>query len=152
MAHFASEAEVYEQIGRRLSDLLADETTAAQLRSADGVVQYRHSEPDATITLDLRESAEPRVDLGETELQPEVVLAMDADVAHRLWSGEANIVASLARGEIRTKGPVAKVLRLVALMGPASGPGATATAQPGGGEPVEQDGAEPAEQAPDEDA
>ena len=40
----------------------------------------------------------------------------DADVAHRFWLGKVNVTIALARGQIKTKGPVAKVLSLAPLV------------------------------------
>ena len=53
-----------------------------------------------------------------TELRPEVVLAMDADTAHRFWLGKVNVTVALARGQISARGPVAKILKLVPLVEP----------------------------------
>ena len=45
-------------------------------------------------------------------------MTMDADVAHRFWLGKVNVTIAIARGQIRTKGPVAKILKLVPLVKP----------------------------------
>jgi putative sterol carrier protein len=74
--------------------------------------------PDSQLTLRVLEEDEPRVDFGVTELQPEVVLAMDADTAHRFWLGKVNVTTALARGQISARGPVAKILKLVPLVPP----------------------------------
>src|ERR1019366_2298302 len=60
------------------------------------------------------EESEGKVDLGETQLEPEVIMTMDADTAHRFWLGKVNVTMALARGQIKAKGPVAKILKLVA--------------------------------------
>jgi hypothetical protein len=59
-----------------------------------------------------------RVDLGASDLDPEVVMTMAADTAHLFWLGKVNITRALARGQVQAKGPVAKVLRLVPLVKP----------------------------------
>ena len=38
---------------------------------------------------------------------------MEADTAHRFWLGRVNVTVALARGQIKAKGPVAKILKLV---------------------------------------
>jgi hypothetical protein len=43
---------------------------------------------------------------------------MAADTAHRFWLGEVNVTVALARGQMKAKGPVAKVLKLVPLTKP----------------------------------
>ena len=45
-------------------------------------------------------------------------MTMDADTAHRFWLGKVNVTVALARGQIKAKGPVAKILRLVPLTKP----------------------------------
>jgi putative sterol carrier protein len=59
-----------------------------------------------------------QVDLGSTEHEPEVVMSMEADTAHRFWLGKVNVTVALARGQIKAKGPVAKILKLVPLVKP----------------------------------
>jgi hypothetical protein len=48
-------------------------------------------------------------------MEPELVMAMKADVAHRFWLGKVNVTMAIARGDIKPTGPVAKLLRLVPL-------------------------------------
>jgi putative sterol carrier protein len=113
MAHFESEAEVYDQLGGILNNLVYNSARREQLRQADAVVQFAFRAPDATVTFDVRAGKQARIDLGDTKLRPDVVLAMDADTGRALLTGELHPTIALARGDVRTKGPVAKVLRLV---------------------------------------
>jgi putative sterol carrier protein len=113
MAHFESDAEVYDQLGGILNNLVYNSARREQLRQADAVVQFAFRQPDATVTLDMRARKPARIDLGETKLRADVVLAMDADTGRALLTGELSPALALARGDVRTKGPVAKVLRIV---------------------------------------
>jgi len=116
--YFNDDQEVYRYLGRLFLDLLADEELARQFRTANTVVQYRYRKPESQITVKLLEGEDGQVDLGATQLEPEVVMTMDADVAHRFWLGKVNVTVALARGQIKTKGPVAKILKLVPLVKP----------------------------------
>ncbi len=58
------------------------------------------------------------VDLGESDLEPEIVMTADADVAHMFWLGRVNVTVALARGQMKADGPVAKILKLVPLIKP----------------------------------
>ena len=113
MAHFESDAEVYDQLGGILNNLVYNSARREQLRQADAVVQFAFRQPDATVTIDARVRKPARIDLGETKLRADVVLAMDADTGRALLTGELSPTLALARGDVRTKGPVGKVLRLV---------------------------------------
>jgi putative sterol carrier protein len=64
------------------------------------------------------EGEDSQVDCGDTSLEPEVVMTMEADTAHRFWLGQVNVTVALARGQIKAKGPVAKILKLVPLTKP----------------------------------
>ena len=118
MPYFKDEQEVYDHLGRLFLDLLADQELAPKFRTANTIVQYRYHNPDAQITVRLIEAEEGQVDLGPTRLEPEVVMTMNADIAHRFWLGKVNVTVALARGQMKAKGPVAKILRLVPLTKP----------------------------------
>jgi hypothetical protein len=115
---FASEEDVYAHLGRLFEEMVADPELGPQFQRADTIVQYRYREPEATITVDIREGVEPQTHLGETDLEPEVVMSMDADTAHRFFLGKVNVTVALARGQIKAKVPVAKILKLVPLVKP----------------------------------
>jgi SCP-2 sterol transfer family len=118
MPYFKDAEDVYAHLGRLFEDAIADEGMAARVKGIDTVMQIRMRRPDSQLTLQALADADLRVDFGVTDLRPEVVLAMDADTAHRLWLGKANITVALARGQISARGPVAKILKLVPLVDP----------------------------------
>ena len=118
MPYFKDADEVYRFIGRLFEDLAADDELGPKFRRADTIVQYRYRNPESQITVKMREAEESRVDFGETELDPEVVMTMEADTAHRFWLGKVNVTVALTRGQMRAKGPVAKILKLVPLVKP----------------------------------
>jgi putative sterol carrier protein len=118
LAYFRDAQEVYDTIGKLFVNLAADEELGPKFRKANTIVQYAHRDPDATITVQLKEDEPAEVDFGETEMEPEVVMSMEADTAHRFWLGQVNVTVALARGQIKASGPVAKILKLVPLTKP----------------------------------
>ncbi len=118
MAYFKDAQEVYDTIGKLFADLAEDEALAPKFRKANTIVQYDYREPDSKITVRLKEDEPGDVDFGETEMEPEVVMSMEADTAHRFWLGKVNVTVALARGQMKAKGPVAKILKLVPLVKP----------------------------------
>jgi putative sterol carrier protein len=118
LAYFKDADEVYAYIGKLFQDLTEDDELAPKFRKANTIVQYQYREPESTITVKLIEDEDGQVDLGETSLEPEVVMSMEADTAHRFWLGEVNVTVALARGQMKAKGPVAKILKLVPLTKP----------------------------------
>jgi putative sterol carrier protein len=118
MAYFTSEQEVYDTIGKLFLDLAEDDELMPKFQRSNTIVQYDLRDPDSRITVRMKENEAPKVDLGTTDLDPEVVMTMDADTAHRFWLGKVNVTVALARGQMKAKGPVAKILRLVPLVKP----------------------------------
>jgi putative sterol carrier protein len=118
MPYFKDAGEVYATIGKLFQDLKDDEELAPKFRQANTIVQYQYREPESRITVKLIEGEDGQVDFGDTVLEPEVVMTMDADTAHRFWLGQVNVTVALARGQMKAKGPVAKILRLVPLVKP----------------------------------
>ena len=118
MAYFKDADEVYGYLGRLFEELADDPELAPKFRKANTIVQYRYRDPESQITVKLMDGQAGQVDCGETALEPEVVMTMDADTAHRFWLGEVNVTVALARGQMKAKGPVAKILKLVPLVKP----------------------------------
>ena len=118
MAYFEDAQEVYDTIGKLFQDLADDEELGPKFRKANTIVQYEYRDPDSTITVRLQEGQPGDVDFGSTEMEPEVIMSMEADTAHRFWLGHVNVTVALARGQIKAKGPVAKILKLVPLTKP----------------------------------
>ena len=119
MPYFKDADDVYANLGLFMRQLAVDPEMANALKRADTTFQLRLRNPDSVLTMRTPREDEPaQVDLGDTTLQPEVVLQLDADVAHRFWLGTLNPAIALAKGEIRTRGPASKVLGLVPLVKP----------------------------------
>ena len=119
MPLFKDADDVYANLGRFLQQFAADPELSPALKRAETSFQLRMRHPDSIVTVGAPSEDQPvQVDLGETSLQPEVVLQMDTDVAHRFWLGEVNVAVALAKGDIRARGPAAKVLSIVPLVKP----------------------------------
>ena len=118
MGIFKDADEVYATIGKLFEDVANDEDLGPKFRKANTVVRYEYREPDAVVTVRLQEGQPADVDFGESDMEPEVTMSMEADTAHRFWLGQVNVTVALARGQIKAEGPVAKILRLVPLTKP----------------------------------
>ena len=118
MPVFKDDQEVYQYIGKLFQELADDDELGPRFRKANTIVRYEFTDPDSTITTRLQEGQPGDVDFGETEMEPEVTMSMEADTAHRFWLGKVNVTVALARGQMKAKGPVAKILKLVPLTKP----------------------------------
>ena len=118
MAYFKDADEVYAYIGKLFQDLTEDDELRPKFQKANTIVQYQYRNPESQITVKMVEGEDGQVDFGQTSLEPEVVMTMEADTAHKFWLGKVNVTVALARGQMKAKGPVAKILKLVPLVKP----------------------------------
>jgi putative sterol carrier protein len=118
LPYFNDADEVYATIGKLFQDLADDEELAPKFRKANTIVRYEFRNPDSVITVRLQEGQPGDVDFGESGMEPDVTMSMEADTAHKFWLGQVNVTVALARGQIKAKGPVAKILKLVPMTKP----------------------------------
>ena len=118
MAYFKDADELYATLGKLFVEITADPELGPKFRQADTVVRYEYSDPESAITVRLQDGEGDDVEFGDPAREAEVTMTMAADTAHKFWLGEVNVTVALARGQIKAKGPVAKILRLVPLAKP----------------------------------
>jgi putative sterol carrier protein len=116
MSYFDDDAEVYKYIGG-VFRLAADHPEIGpKMRAANITMQVTYSDPAASLTIKFQEPME--VIEGGQDDDADVRLTMPADIAHKYWRGEYNLAVGLAKGQVKAKGPVNKILKLVPLTKP----------------------------------
>ncbi|WP_181783707.1 sterol carrier protein [Pseudonocardia pini] len=113
MAAFENEAEVYEYLGGVFRMGMEDADLVERLKPSGVVLRITYTEPDAVLTVDMPNSA---IFEGAGQgPQPDVELFMTADTGNRFWLGRVVLPVALAKGQVRAKGPVAKLLTVLPL-------------------------------------
>ena len=105
MPYFKDAAGGLRHDRQAVQDLAVDDELAPKFRKANTIVRYEYRDPDSTITVRLQEGQPGDVDFGESQMEPDVTMSMEADTAHRFWLGQVNVTVALARGQIKAKGP-----------------------------------------------
>lgn len=59
-----------------------------------------------------------KVMFGPCDEKADVTLLMRGDTGDQFWRGEYNLAIGLAKGQVKAKGPVNKILKLVPLTKP----------------------------------
>lgn len=113
MAAFTDEAEVYEFLGGVFRKGMEDAALVAKLQPSGVVLRITYTDPAAVITVDMP-NAEIFEGAGKGP-QPNVELYMSADTGNRFWLGKVILPVALAKGQVRAKGPVAKLLKVLPL-------------------------------------
>lgn len=116
MAYYNNAEEIYKYLGGVF--LAANDTEVGpKLMGADIDLQVYYTDPDASMTVRLRQPAIEVTDGGDNP-DADVKLFMPADIGDKFWRGEYNLGVGLAKGQVKAKGPVNKILKLVPLTKP----------------------------------
>lgn len=123
MPVFKDEQQLFECIGEFVKKISTDEVVGPTIKCCDLVIKYQFSNPDCEITVDAKnlcqEDAYFNVYCGESNLQPDVIMVMDADIAHQYCIGTLDLITALTRRHIIARGPVHKIMRLLPSLRPA---------------------------------
>jgi len=76
------------------------------------------TDPDCQILVDCT-CDPPRVVTAPTGETAEIELFMSADDAHRFWQGNLNATIALAKKQVKVKGPLSKLMKLLPAIQPA---------------------------------
>jgi len=116
MPYFADANEVDKYIGG-VFRLAADHPEVGEkMKAANLVMRVLYTDPDVEMNVIMRDPMQ--VVAGPVEEAADVTLAMPADIADKFWRGEYNLAVGLAKGQVKAKGPVNKILKLVPLTKP----------------------------------
>src|SRR3990167_5188325 len=118
MATFENSGRLKEVLGGFFEYLMTVDEMAKKLLASKMILKFTYSEPDLTITIDLK-GEKAVITYNDTVTVPEVQMSMKADVAHRFWFGKVNLIMALARREMIAKGPIPKILKLLPVIKPA---------------------------------
>jgi len=111
MAVFADAEEVYRYLAGIFRRGLENEDLANRLAGSGVVLRIHYTDPDAVLTVDMPEKVvETGADSGVT---PNVELFRSADTGNRFWLGKVNLTMAMAKGTVRAKGPVTKLIKLI---------------------------------------
>jgi SCP-2 sterol transfer family len=116
MGYFASSDEVDKYIGGMFRHAADHPEVGPKLKAADIVLKVICEDPACELTVVFRDPM--LVALDDQEHKPDISLFMRADIADQYWRGKYNLAVGLAKGQVKAKGPVNKILKLVPLTKP----------------------------------
>lgn len=111
MAVFKDEDEVYTYLAGIFRRGLEKEGLADKLSTSGVVLRVHYTDPDAVVTVDMPNKS---VETGSSSSAvPNVELFMSADTGNKFWLGKVNLTLAMAKGSVRAKGPVPKLIKLI---------------------------------------
>ena len=115
MAVFQSTDKMYDVLGNLFKMLMGNPDFGPRFRESDLVIYFKISDPDGEIWV----NRDGQVIYGSADLKPTVSMTLSGDTCHRFWLKEISMPVALAKGLIKVKGPMPKVLKLLPLLKPA---------------------------------
>jgi len=115
MTTFKSQENMYEVLGGLFEDLLKDESVVNALQKAEVTTCFQLTDPEGKIWI----TADGRVLYGHQDTKATVTMILSGDTCHKFWLRKISMPLALAKGLIKAKGPMNKVLKLLPLMKPA---------------------------------
>ncbi len=124
MGKFADAQQVYDVIGGLMQEAAKDPTMGPKIRASGITIQFRYTDPESAITVDAKtpppEGQYFQLYFGfEPPVEPSIAMDMTADIAHLFWLGKVNLTAALTRGQMKIKGPLQQVMKLLPAITPA---------------------------------
>lgn len=120
MGYFQSSDHVQHTLGGFFTMLGNDAEMGPRLLASQLILRFHYTNPDAAITVNLT-GAHLHVAFDDTTTHADVEMWMDADIAHRFWLGEISLPIALARRQIKARGPIPKILKLLPIIKKAYG-------------------------------
>ena len=116
MPFFKDTEEVNKYIGGVFHKCKETEV-GPKMATADIDLQIYYTDPEATLLVKMH-GDNIEVEAGADNPDADVKLFMPSDIADKYWRGEYNLAVGLAKGHVKAKGPVNKILKLVPLTKP----------------------------------
>ena len=115
MAIFANTEKMYEVLGELFNTLMKDESVYQKYLDSNITIKFDIFDPAGYIWL----TSDGKVICGEADLKPTILMTLSGDSCHKFWLKELTLPIALAKGHIKAKGPMPKVLKLLPLLKPA---------------------------------
>jgi len=114
---FSDAQDVYDCIGAIFSEAIADPEIGPKTKEAGLTIRFDFKEPDSVIYVDFA-NGEVFFGDGVPDREPAIKMGMKADDANKFWLGKLNLVMAMAKGQVRAKGSVPEMLKMLPLAKP----------------------------------
>ena len=117
MGQFQNPQDVYDNIGKIFEEAISDPEIGPKTKEAGLTIRFNFTDPDSVIYVDF---AEGNVFFGDDapDTEPAIKMGMKADDANKFWLGKLNLVMAMAKGQVRAKGSVPEMLKMLPLAKP----------------------------------
>ncbi|HOJ13863.1 MAG TPA: SCP2 sterol-binding domain-containing protein, partial [Deltaproteobacteria bacterium] len=111
MPVFKNTEHLYETLGGFWKALYERQDFSQAVKSAGIQIKFEITDPQAVIWV-----GPDGVEFGEQNLKPDVTMQLAGDTCHAFWKKEVSLPVALAKRQIKSKGNIAKVMKLLPLV------------------------------------
>lgn len=119
MAVFESKQKMQTVLGGLFENLLADPEFAPKFVKSDITIKFNISDPNAELWVTPGDGTTGEVLWGNNDHKATVEMTLSGDTCHKFWLKQIAMPIALAKGLIKAKGPMPKILKLLPLLKPA---------------------------------
>ncbi len=119
MSIFESREQMQTVLGGLFEKLLSDPDFGPKFVSQDIIVKFTITDPDDELWITPGDGTTGEVTWGKTDLKPTIEMTLSGDTCHQFWLKQVSMPIALAKGLIKAKGPMPKVLKLLPMLKPA---------------------------------
>ncbi len=119
MPIFESKEKMVEVLGGLFNILLNDPEAGPKFAKAGITIKFAISDPDAQLFITPGDGTQGEVLWGKQEIDPTIIMTLSGDTCHKFWLKQISMPIALAKGLIKAKGPMPKILKLLPILTPA---------------------------------
>ncbi|HOD72439.1 MAG TPA: hypothetical protein PKO27_15530 [Deltaproteobacteria bacterium] len=114
MAVFKNTEYLYEVLGGFWKTLYEQNQFNQAIKSADVQIKFEISDPSAVLWV-----GPDGIEFGEQNLKADITMQLAGDICHAFWKKDLSLPVALAKRQIKSKGNIAKVMKLLPVLKPA---------------------------------
>ena len=119
MAVFESKEKMVEVLGGLFNLLLSDPDSGPKFAASNITIKFNISDPDAKLFITPGDGKKGEVLWDVKGIKPDVEMTLSGDTCHQFWLKQIGMPIALAKGLIKARGPMPKVLKLLPILKPA---------------------------------
>jgi len=114
LLYYKDTEQLYNILVPFFNDLMNNPEIGPKVLASGLIIKFIYHDPEGVIIIHLPN--EEIIQGDREEIKPDVIMSMNSDVAHRFWLGKVNLMAALTKGDIRAKGPIPKIMKLIPII------------------------------------
>ncbi len=118
MPVFENREKMQLVLGELFTSMLDDPEVGPKFVKSNIIIRFNISKPDHSLWLTPGDGEKGEVLWGKTDLKPTIEMSLSGDSCHKFWLKQITMPIALAKGHIKAKGPMPKVLKLLPLLKP----------------------------------